>query len=95
MKITTDSGFSCEFDERVLNDFRTVAAMGEMMDEELSDTQRMAAATRVVNRIIGKEKARLFAHVEKDGFVAQEDVFAELNNILEKAAEASKEVKKG
>lgn len=95
MKITTDTGFTCEIDERVFDDFRTLSAMGEMFDAEAEPTQRMGAASRIISIVLGGEKKRLYKHLEKDGFVSAEDVYAELNSIMEKVTEAKAEVKKG
>lgn len=89
MKITTDTGFTCEIDKSIFDDFRTLSAMGKMFDDSRESTQRMAAASRIIELVLGKDESRLMEHCTKDGHCSPEDVFAELNDIMAKVSEDS------
>lgn len=78
---TTSSGFPFRFDESRADDMRFVDLIVLVSDEEASEFDRLAASSRMIEMLLGKEqKAALFDHIGKDygGRVP----FAEVNKAL-------------
>ena len=75
--ITTASGFTCELDEDRLNDMELFDAICD-----LSDGRRTALPV-VVNKIMGREKKRLYDHLRaENGTVPVDRVTEEVFEIL-------------
>ena len=70
MKVTTKSGFKFELDERIIDDWRVIKAMGRADNRD--DPEGMLAGTiELVSMIFGKDEPRLMEHIMKhnDGYV--------------------------
>ena len=75
--VTTKSGFSCELDERRLNDMELFEALTAL------DGGDMSVLPAVVNKIMGESKKALYEHVRaNDGIVPIDKVAAELRDAL-------------
>ena len=86
MKISTKSGFKFELDERILDDWRVVKAMGRADNSE--DPEEMLAGTiELVSMIFGKDEQRLMEHIMKhnDGYVPMKAMKEELVSTFTRA----------
>ena len=63
---TTSNGFPFRFDETRADDMRFVDLIVLVSDEEASEFDKLAAASKMIEMLLGKEqKAALFAHIGK------------------------------
>lgn len=85
MKITTKSGFKFDLDERIIDDWRVVKAMGRADDTE-NPTEMLAGTIELVSLIFGKDENRLVEHIRKknDGYAPMEALKDELLSVFEK-----------
>ena len=89
MKITTKTGFKFDLDERIIDDWRVVKAMGRADDTE-NPTEMLAGTIELVSLIFGKDETRLVEHIRKknDGYAPMEALKDELLSVFEKAKAA-------
>lgn len=79
--IVTSTGFECNIDSEVLNDFEMIDLVTE------ADDGNLLSINRLLNKMLGKEKKRLYDHLRNDdGRVpiddmtrAVEEIFTSLN----------------
>lgn len=83
MKVTTTTGFKCEVDERVLDDYRLVDSMRKLNSSD--EMTMIEGLTTIVDLILGKEKERLFEHIMSysDGFVNKNAMDSETREIVQ------------
>ena len=83
MKVTTTTGFNCEVDERVLDDYRLVDALRKLNSSD--EMTVIEGLTTIVDLILGKEKERLFKHIMgySDGFVNKNAMDSETREIVQ------------
>lgn len=86
MKITTKTGFKFELDERIIDDWRVIKAMGRADNTE-NPTEMFAGTIELVGLIFGKDENRLVEHIQKknDGYAPVEALKDELLSVFEKA----------
>lgn len=88
-KVTTPSGFLCEFDRTALDDMRVVELFGLATDESADDFARFRATSSVVEKLLGGEqKEALYDHIASGhaGRVPLRALFDELTAILKASA---------
>lgn len=94
MKVgTTSNGFHYEFDEARADDMRFVDLIVTSMDETASEFDRIAAASKMMEMLLGKEqKKELFEHIGKsyDGRVPFAEVNKALTEIMQGGGDAVK-----
>lgn len=92
--VVTNTGFECTVDERRFADFRVVDLCGVVLGDS-GEADKVLAGTSLLHFILTDDQIKaLCSHVEKDGFVSTDDVFAEMFDILNKAKAESAEIKK-
>ena len=75
--VTTNSGFTCELDETMLNDMELFDGLTAL------DSGDMTALPLVVGKIMGANKKALYDHVRaENGIVPIDRVTAELRDIV-------------
>lgn len=86
MKISTKTGFKFELDERIIDDWRVVKAMGRA-DNTDDPTEMLAGTIELVGLIFGKDEERLVTHIMKknDGYAPMEALKDELLSVFDKA----------
>lgn len=85
MKVTTKSGFKCEVNERILDDWRFTRAIAKSHSDD--PNEKMNAAVDMVSLILGKQENAFYEHLSKkssDGIVDEEVVTADLVSIISK-----------
>lgn len=84
VKGTTKTGFKFTIDERVLSDYRLLAALRKITSTEISETEKIGAVMDVTEFILGEQKEKLMKHVEKlnDGFCPFKAVEEEVGDII-------------
>ena len=82
-RITTKSGFKLELDERILDDWRVVKALGKA-DDDKNPGEMLAASVELVGLIFGKDEERLMEHIKEknDGFVPTTVIKEELLSVF-------------
>lgn len=88
-KITTASGFVCDFDRASLDDMRTFEQLAIATDDRAGDFARLRATTAALESLLGHEqKEALYDHIaaSNGGRVPFAPLFAELSEILTSAA---------
>lgn len=94
MKVgTTSNGFRFEFDEARADDMRFVDLIVTSMDETASEFDKLAAASKLIEMLLGKEqKKALFEHIGKsyDGRVPFAEVNKALSEIMQGGGDAVK-----
>lgn len=89
MEVKTKSGFKCEVNERKLKDWRFVRALAKCESED--QLVMLDGISFIVPFLFGKDgEERLMTHLEKDGIVESDAVFAELKDVLEQMGEELK-----
>ena len=83
MKVTTKSGFKFELDERIIDDWRVVKAIGRA-DNKDNPEEMLAGSIELVSLIFGKDEERLVQHIQanNDGFAPMEELKAELLSVF-------------
>lgn len=83
MQVTTTTGFKCEVDERVLDDYRLVDSLRKLNSSD--EMTMIEGLTTIVDLILGKEKERLFQHIMgySDGFVNKNAMDSETREIVQ------------
>ena len=85
MKITTKSGFKFELDERIIDDWRVVKAMGRA-DNTDNPEDMLAGSIELISLIFGKDEDRLVEHIRKknDGYAPMAALKDELLSTFER-----------
>ena len=83
MKVTTSTGFTCEANEKIKNDFRFIEALAMMEGGEASEALR--GQVDMLRLLLPKDAIKaLYAHVrEEDGTVPTDRVIAECMEIIQ------------
>lgn len=83
MKITTKSGFKFDMDERILEDWRVIKAIGRA-DNSGNPEEMIAGTIDLVKLIFGAEEDRLVKHIQdkNDGFVPMSVLKDEINSVF-------------
>ena len=86
MKITTKSGFKFDFDERIIQDWRVIKAMGRA-DNTDDPEEMLAGSVELVSLIFGKDEKKLIEHIQakNDGFAPVDVIKDELLSVFNKA----------
>lgn len=83
MQITTTSGFKCDINENVLDDWRFTKAVARAHSDD--DSIRMNAAVDLVSLILRDSELDYYKFVEKknNGIVTEDTVTKDLQSIIE------------
>ena len=83
MKVKTKSGYSCEIDESVLEEYTFLEAIAMASDTD-NPTNAMIGTTKIVNLLLGKDKKGFMDAIAKknDGKVPAVKVTEEVMSIL-------------
>ena len=83
MQVTTTSGFKCEINDNVLEDWRFTKAVARAHSED--DAERMNAAVDLVSLILRENEETYYKYVEKknNGIVTEDTVTKDLQSIIE------------
>ena len=83
MKITTKSKFKFELDERIINDWRVMKAMGRA-DNTADPEEMLAGSIELVSLIFGEDEDRLIKHImaKNDGFAPMDALKDELLSVF-------------
>ena len=83
MQVKTTSGFKCEINDNVLEDWRFTKAVARAHSED--DTERMNAAVDLVSLILRENEETYYKYVEKknNGIVTEDTVTKDLQSIIE------------
>ena len=85
MKVTTKSGFKCEINERVLDDWRFVRAIAKSTSDDANE--KLRGAIDIVSLIMGDNEEAFYKHlasVDPDGIVSESAVTDDLVSIIDK-----------
>ena len=84
----TKSGFEFKYDERILNDYDLLDAIGRFDNAE-TKMQSVGALAKIVDYILGDEKEKLMEHIasQNDGFKPIDKVQEEMLEIISKSNE--------
>lgn len=88
-KVTTATGFSCDFDNTALDDMRVVELFCLATDDDANEFERFRAMSTVVDKLLGGEKKEaLYTHIaaKHAGRVPLKALFDELMAIMTAAA---------
>ncbi len=79
----TKSGFEYSLDERALDDYILVEAIGDF-DAAEKKTQQISALKKITDTLLGDNKNRLMEHIaaQNDGYRPIEKVYAEVYDII-------------
>ena len=83
MQVKTTSGFECEINDNVLEDWRFTKAVARAHSED--DTERMNAAVDLLSLILRENEETYYKYVEKknNGIVTEDTVTKDLQSIIE------------
>lgn len=83
MKVTTKSGFKCDINDKVLDDWRFARAVARTHSDD--DNERINAAVDLVSLILRDNEEAYYKYVEKknDGIVSEDIVTNDLVSIIE------------
>lgn len=83
MKVTTKSGFKCDINDKVLDDWRFARAVARTHSDD--DNERINAAVDLVSLILRDNEDAYYKYVEKknDGIVSEDIVTSDLVSIIE------------
>lgn len=92
MRVTTSSGFVCDANDKIKNDFRFVEALADMEGDDAG--AMLKGQVNMLRLLLDKDGVKaLYAHVaEPDGTVPVDKVTAEVLEIIQKLGE-QKEIK--
>ena len=84
MKVTTKSGFKCDINDKVLDDWRFARAVARTHSDD--ENERINAAVDLVSLILRDNEEAYYKYVEKknDGIVSEDIVTSDLVSIIEK-----------
>lgn len=85
MKVTTSSGFKCDVNERVLEDWRFVRAIAKSTSEDANE--KLRGAIDIVSLILGDNEEAFYKHLsskDPDGIVSESAVTDDLVSIIDK-----------
>lgn len=82
MKGTTKSGFKFNVDERIIEDWRLVEAIG--MAESEDPSEQIQGTREVANLLLGKDKQALIEFIKKknDGYVPSKEMVSVIAEII-------------
>lgn len=92
----TSTGFSYQYEEKVLKDWEYLNNAAKIMDPETTDAEKFRAVNYALFAVLGKEQAKaLLNHVRRnnDGVAETIPVMTELNEIVKAARKDEKEEK--
>lgn len=84
MKVTTKSGFKCEINERVLDDWRFVRAIAKSKSDDAND--KLRGAIDIVSLIMGDNEEAFYKYLsskDPDGIVSESVVTDDLVSIID------------
>lgn len=83
VKGKTKSGFKFEYDERILNDYELLEAIGKFDNAE-TKMQSVGALTKIVDYILGNNKESFMEHIasQNDGFRPVDKIQNEMLEII-------------
>lgn len=84
MKVTTKSGFKCEINERVLDDWRFVRAIAKSTSDDAND--KLRGAIDIVTLIMGDNEEAFYKYLsskDPDGIVSESAVTDDLVSIID------------
>ena len=83
MKVTTKSGFKCDINDKVLDDWRFARAVARTHSDD--DNVRINGAVDLVSLILRDNEDAYYKYVEKknDGIVSEDIVTSDLVSIIE------------
>lgn len=83
MQVKTKSGFKCEINDKVLDDWRFTRAVALTHSDD--DSERMKAAVSLVSLVLRENEEEYYKFVESkhDGIVSEEIVTKDLISIIE------------
>ena len=83
MQVKTKSGFKCNINDKVLDDWRFARAVARTHSD--SDTDRIQAAVDLVSLILRDNEEAYYKYVESknDGIVSEDIVTSDLLSIIE------------
>lgn len=83
MQVKTKSGFKCEINDKVLEDWRFTKAIARAHSED--DTERMNAAVDLVSLVLRDNEEAYYKYVESknNGIVTEDTVTKDLQSIIE------------
>ena len=85
MKVTTKSGFKCEINEHILNDWRLARAIAKTHSDD--DDEKMSATVDMVSLIMGEYEKPFYEHLmskNEHGIVSEDAVVADIVSIIGK-----------
>jgi hypothetical protein len=84
MKVTTKSGFKCEINERVLDDWRFVRAIAKSTSDDANE--KLRGAIDIVSLVMGDNEEAFYKYLsskDPDGIVSESAVTDDLVSIIE------------
>jgi hypothetical protein len=87
MKITTKTGFQCDVNEKILNDYRFVKAIAKTKSKD--PLISASALFDLVDLLIGDD-TELITHCTEDGIAKTERASEEITDIIEQIGKDSK-----
>ena len=89
MEVKTKSGFKFDLDERILDDWRVIRALGRA-DKAPKPEDRLAGIVDLVSLIFGSDEDRLIEHLQSknDGYVPTEALKEEILSVFTRAKAA-------
>ncbi len=84
MKVTTKSGFKCEINERVLDDWRFVRAIAKSTSDDAND--KLRGAIDIVSLIMGDNEEAFYKYLsskDPDGIISESAVTDDLVSIID------------
>lgn len=88
-KITTASGFTCDFDRAALDDMRTFELLSVVTDDSAEEFTRLRATAAALESLLGHEqKEALYNHIAaaNGGRVPFIPLFTEISEIMNASA---------
>lgn len=85
MKVKTKSGFTCEINEHILDDWRFTRAIAKSHSDNADE--KMNAAVDMVSLIMGDNENAFYEHLrskDERGIVSEDAVVADLVSIISK-----------
>lgn len=85
MQVKTKSGFKCDINPKIVEDWRLVRAISKASSD--STDVKLAAAVEIVSLIMGKYEEDFYKYLaskNEDGIVSEEAVTEDIQSIIEK-----------
>ena len=84
MKVTTKSGFECEINERILEDWRFVRAVAKSNSDD--ENNKIHGAVEIVSLLMGTNEEAFYKYLsskDPDGIVSESAVTDDLVSIID------------